>query len=183
MENGVRTLKSAVISGVLAVTVALLAGCAPAMMKVDKPEIADVKKPPADYSKVESLDLEVQGIYGPTCPACNLSKIDAFLMGTIQVQVREKMVAGTYKNPDFEILVTYFDLSAGSQQQVTRQGKFQHGGVTEKVMVVNHPVMARKSFGIKAEVAPKSPPGIFYKDINPNDNLLSVYDCYNQPLE
>jgi hypothetical protein len=158
---------------------------APAQPKADiKPPSLTDKYPPKAPAKLrQSVDLAVTGIFGSPCRSCDLSGLDALLMGQIDVHVKENGVAGNYKNPQFEILVTYFDVSAGELKKISKQGSFPQVNQVAKITVVNHPVLARKSTGIKAEVAPIPSPGCIYEDVVSQNNAFTVNMCYNAPLE
>jgi len=124
-------------------------------------------------------DLRVDVIHSSRCPSCDLPGIDAFYMSNILVDVSNHKVSGVGAATESILTVTYFDLMQGKMVTVTKNLPKMHPYPTnpwtlQRYSVVNTPVLAKKSVGIKAEIKPKS---TNITDPVPANNIKIVKQC------
>lgn len=124
-------------------------------------------------------DLRVDVIHSSRCANCDLPGIDAFYMANIMVDVSNHKAAGVGAPTESILTVTYFDLMQGQMVTVTKNLTKMHPYPTnpwtlQRYTVVNHPVLVKKSVGIKAVIKPK-PTNI--SDPVPANNTKIVKKC------
>jgi hypothetical protein len=124
-------------------------------------------------------DLRVDVIHSSRCPNCDLPGIDAFYMANILVDVSNHKVAGVGAPTESVLTVTYFDLMQGQMVTVVKNLPKMHPYPTnpwtlQRYTVVNHPVLVKKSVGIKAVIKPKS---TAINDPVPANNMKIVKKC------
>jgi hypothetical protein len=95
------------------------------------------------------------------------------------VDVSNHKVAGVGVPTESILTVTYFDLMQGQMVTVTKNLPKMHPYPTnpwtlQRYTVVNHPVLVKKSVGIKAVIKPKSNS---INDPVPANNLKIVKKC------
>jgi hypothetical protein len=124
-------------------------------------------------------DLRVDVIHSSRCANCDLPGIDAFYMGNILVDVSNYKAAGVGAPTESILTVTYFDLMQGQMVTITKNLRKMHPYPTnpwtlQRYTVVNHPVLVKKSVGIKAEIKPRN---TSIKDPVPANNMKTVKKC------
>jgi hypothetical protein len=124
-------------------------------------------------------DLRVDVIHSSRCSNCDLPGIDAFYMGNILVDVSNHKVGAVGAAAESILTVTYFDLMQGQMVTVTKNLPKMHPYPTnpwtlQRYVVVNTPVLVKKSVGIKAEIKPKS---TNITDPVPANNIKIVKQC------
>ena len=124
-------------------------------------------------------DLRVDVIHSSRCANCDLPGIDAFYMGNILVDVSNHKAAGVGAPTESILTVTYFDLMQGQLVTITKNLRKMHPYPTnpwtlQRYTVVNHPVLVKKSVGIKAVIKPKS---TNITDPVPANNMKIVKKC------
>lgn len=125
------------------------------------------------------MDLRVDVIHSSRCSNCDLPGIDAFYMSNILVDVSNHKVAGVGTLTESILTVTYFYLMQGQMVMVTKNLPKMHPYPTnpwtlQRYTVVNHPVLEKKSVGIKAEIKPKT---TTVTDPVPANNIKIVKKC------
>jgi hypothetical protein len=147
-----------------------------------------VKNPPpttltrVDTTKLQlqfKTDLRVDAVHSSRCLNCDLPGIDAFYMANILVDVSNYKVGGVGAAAESILTVTYYDLMAGKMETVTRElsrlNPYPANPWTlQRYTVVNHPVLVKKSTGVKAEIKPKSSQVM---DPVPVNNVKIVKKC------
>lgn len=123
-------------------------------------------------------DLRVDVIHSGRC-VCDLPGVAAFYVGNIMVDVSNHKVAGRGVATESVLTVKYFDLMAGRMVTVTKNLPKMHPYPTnpwtlQRYIVVNHPVLVKKSIGISAEIKPK-PTNI--TDPAPGNNKKVIHKC------
>lgn len=117
-------------------------------------------------------DLKVDTIHSYNC-ACELEGVDAFYMGNIMVDVANASGIATTST----LTVTYHDLVAGPQTVVKTISTLNpyptNPWALQRFVVVNHPVLVKKSTGIRAEIQPTPPT----TESNPVNNVKIVNRC------
>lgn len=106
---------------------------------------------------VFKTDLRVDVIHSSRCPNCDLPGIDAFYMANIMVDVSNHKAAGVGAAVESILTVTYFDLMQGKLVSVVKNLPKMNPYPTnpwalQRYTVVNHPVLVKKSVGIKAVI-------------------------------
>lgn len=145
-----------------------------------------VKQPQAikkgDLAKVKLIsksDLKVDVIHSSRCPNCDLPGIDAFYMANILADVSNHKVGGVGVATESILTVTYFDLMQGQMVIVTKNLPKMNPYPTnpwtiQRYTVVNHPVLVKKSVGIKAVIKHKR---TTITDPVPANNIKIVKKC------
>lgn len=105
-------------------------------------------------------DLRVDVIHSSRCP-CELPGVNAFYMANIMVDVSNHKVGGVGAPTESILTVTYFDLMQGKMVTITKNLPKMNPYPTnpwtlQRFVVVNTPVLVKKSLGIKAVIKPKS---------------------------
>ncbi len=123
-------------------------------------------------------DLRVDIIHAYRC-ACDLPGVDAFYMGNIMVDVSNHKVSGRGAKTESILTVTYFDLMQGQMVTITKNLPAMNPYPTnpwtlQRYVVVNSPVLVKKSVGIKAVIKPK-PTNI--TDPVPANNTKIIKKC------
>lgn len=163
--------------------------CATLMLSVTNLHSQEVKKlqQPQVIKKVDAsrlqlrlkTDLRVDVIHSSRCQNCDMPGIDAFYMANILVDVSNHKVGGVGAPTESILTVTYYDLMQGKMVTVTKNLPKLHPYPTnpwtlQRYTVVNHPVLVKKSIGIKAVIKPKSTK---ITDPVPGNNVKIVKKC------
>jgi hypothetical protein len=149
---------------------AILMVCTVCMISVSPSLAQQVKPPPrATITKIDTAklqlnfktDLRVDVIHSSRCPNCDLPGIDAFYMTNILVDVSNYKVGGVGAAVESILTVTYYDLMQGKMVTVTKNLPKLNPYPTnpwtlQRYTVVNHPVLVKKSVGVKVEIKPKA---------------------------
>ena len=121
-------------------------------------------------------DLKVDGIWGGGCK-CDLRDVGAIYMGKIKVSVSNNYQQSGGVATGGILKVTYYDLTAGQLKTVTKTiptlKPYPTNPWARGIIVVNSPILAKRSVGIKAEFQPSAP----VIDSNPANNIMTVYKC------
>lgn len=123
-------------------------------------------------------DLRVDVIHASRC-GCELNGVNAFYMANIMVDVSNHKTGGVGVATESVLTVTYFDLMQGRMVTVTKNLPKMHPYPTnpwtlQRYVVVNHPVLVKKSVGIKAVIKPKA---TNIKDPVPANNIKIIKKC------
>ncbi len=117
-------------------------------------------------------DLKVDTIHSYNC-GCELEGVDAFYMANIMVDVANASGVPTSST----LTLTYHDLVAGPQTVIksisTLNSYPTNPWALQRFVVVNHPVLVKKSTGIRAEIQPTPPT----TESNPVNNVKIVNRC------
>jgi hypothetical protein len=154
----------------LAVTISYAAPPAPKQPLVQQAPVKPIIPKPR-------TDLKVDAIHSHRCK-CDLSDVDAFYMGNIMVNVSNNYMQSGGVSTTATLTVTYHDLSSGGPVTVTKNIPTLNPYPTnpwalQNFVVVDHPVLVKRSGGIRAEIQPT---GIVV-DSNPANNIMIVRDC------
>ena len=168
----------------------LMAFMVSAVCMVSLPQLPaqQVKNPPRttitqiDSSKLQlklKTDLRVDAIHSSHCPSCDWPGIDAFYMANILVDVSNYKVGGVGAAVESILTLTYYDLVQGKMVTVTRNLPKLNPYPTnpwalQRFTVVNHPVLVKKSTGVKAEIKPK---GSTVTDPVPANDVKIIKTC------
>jgi hypothetical protein len=144
---------------------------------VQKPLVQQAPKVPRQVLQKPSTDLKVDAVHAYRCK-CDLGDVDAFYMGNIMVNVSNNYMQSGGVSTAATITVTYHDLSAGHPVTVTKNIPTLNPYPTnpwalQGFVVVDHPVLVKRSGGIRAEIQPTGIAG----DSNPANNIMIVRDC------
>ena len=146
----------------------------------DKKKIAPTKIAPSKVTDIGKMvvklppraDLKVDVIHAYRC-ACDLDGVDAFYMSNIMVDLSNGSGVATTST----LTVTYYDVLAGPQtvsKSISSLNPYPtNPWALQRFVVVSHPVLVKKSVGIKAEIKPTSPT----TDSNPANNIKVVKRC------
>ena len=145
--------------------------------KIQKPAVTKV-----DTAKLQlsfKTDLRVDAIHSSHCQSCELPGIDAFYMTNIMVDVSNQKVDGVGVATESVLTVTYYDIMQAKlvteTKNLTKLEPYPtNPWVLQRVVVVNLPVLAKKSIGIKAEIKPKLSTVV---DPVPANNIKIVNTC------
>lgn len=124
-----------------------------------------------------TTDLKVDAIHARTCK-CDLNDVDAFYMGNIMVNVSNNYMQSGGASTSGTLTVTYYNLSTGGPVTVTKSIPTlnpypTNPWVLQNFVVVDHPVLVKRSAGIRAEIQPAGIVG----DSNPGNNVMTVRQC------
>ncbi|MCP5104254.1 MAG: hypothetical protein GY950_12780 [bacterium] len=153
----------------------------PAQQQIKKVQTQKLR--PIDGRLVLRLkaDLRVDIIHASRCLGCerDFSGVNAFYAGNIMVDVSNHKVGGVGASTESILTVTYFDLMQGRMVTVTKNLPKMHPYPTnpwtlQRYVVVNHPVLVKKSVGIKAVIKPKA---TNITDPVPANNMKIVKKC------
>ncbi|MCP5052138.1 MAG: hypothetical protein GY940_33535 [bacterium] len=105
-------------------------------------------------------DLRVDVIHSSRCK-CDLSDVNAFYMANIMVDVSNHKTGGVGAATASVLTVKYFDMNQGRMVTVTKNLAVlnpypKNPWTFQRVVVVNRPVLVKKSVGITAVIKPKS---------------------------
>jgi hypothetical protein len=123
-------------------------------------------------------DLRVDVIHSSRCK-CDLSDVNAFYMANIMVDVSNHKTGGVGAPTESVLTVTYFDMNLGRLVTITKNLPKMHPYPTnpwtlQRYVVVNHPVLVKKSVGITARIKPR-PTNVF--DPVSTNNVKTVRKC------
>lgn len=152
-------MKKLFVIGSIVIVCSILA-VSPVLMSqtTAKPQVKKV-----DMSQLQlatKTDLRVDVIHSTRC-ACDLPGVDAFYMGNILVDVSNHKFNNVGVATESILKVTYFDLLKGEKVVVTKNLPVMNPYPTnpwalQRVMVVNHPVLIKKSEQLVVKIRPKS---------------------------
>jgi hypothetical protein len=95
-------------------------------------------------------DVSISYIQYFNCP-CNL-ELDAYY---VDQYLSVKLFNASTLKPTVELKVTYFDITQNRLKTITRNVTFNGRG-SQNVVISNHPLLIKRSYGVQAEVTLKS---------------------------
>jgi len=106
-------------------------------------------------------DLRVDVVHSTRC-ACELPGVDAFYMGNILVDVSNYKVDNVGVATESILKVVYFDLLKGERVVIQKNLPVMNTYPTnpwamQRIMVVDHPVLIKKSEQLIVRIKPKNP--------------------------
>lgn len=123
-----------------------------------KPQIKKIEG--AHLQLALKADLRVDVVHSSRC-ACDLPGVDAFYMGNIIVDVSNHKHNGMGVAAESVLKVVYFDLIKGQKVVINKDLPKMNPYPTnpwtlQRVMVVNHPVLIKKSEKLIVRIKPKN---------------------------
>lgn len=105
-------------------------------------------------------DLRVDVIHSSRCK-CDLDDVNAFYMANIMVDVSNHKAGNAGVATESVLTVTYYDMNQGKMVTITKNLAKMNPYPTnpwtmQRYVVVNTPVLVKKSIGIKATIKPKA---------------------------
>ncbi len=137
--------------------------------------------PPPPPPPAKNVDMRVFNVgnrqwEGRECSACSdiLSRVDAIFLNDLTVGVYCDGYSSRVREATGTVRVTYYDLSQGRTVTKTKSFTVACMGQPRDVLVqvVNHPLLIKRSSGIRAEVIP----GFGFRDTNRDNNTLTERD-------
>lgn len=137
--------------------------------------------PTIDKTKLTAkfkTDLRIDVVHSSRC-ACALPGVDAFYMANIMVDVSNHKTSGVGAATESILTVTFWDLMQNKSVTITKNLPKLHPYSTnpwtlQRYVVVNSPVLVKKSVGIKAVIKPKT---LLVFDPVPANNIKIVKKC------
>jgi hypothetical protein len=127
--------------------------------------------------KAAPTDLILEGIYGGDCP-CHFTNVDAFYMKYIEVRITNNYQGKGGASTDGVIRIKYYDLVDGAEKIIKRQmprlNPYPQKSWEYKAIILNHPVLTKKSSGLTVEVLPGSDE---IKDPVLENNSKTIHQC------
>ncbi|MEN8155130.1 MAG: hypothetical protein ABFR75_14020 [Acidobacteriota bacterium] len=140
--------------------------------------VVPAKIDPSKLTFLKTADLRVLAIHSVSC-GCDLPGVDAFYMGNIMVDLANH----PYKKIGWPtaVIVTlkYFDLMKGELVKVVKTTQVlnsfpKNTHTLQRFVMVNHPVLVKKSVGISICVKPAN---VSIKDPVASNNCKVVKNC------
>lgn len=127
---------------------------------------------------VLKTDLRVDVVHSSRC-ACDLRGVDAFYMGNIMVDVSNHKFNGMGVATESVLKVVYFDLLKGEKVVINKDLPKMNPYPTnpwalQRVVVVNHPVLIKKSEKLIVRIKPKNSK---ITDPVPTNNVKKIDRC------
>lgn len=180
-----RTRRILTLVGLITISTAVICSQSFAEQKI-LPQSADMKKlqKPASAPKISipkipipMTDLKIDAIHSSRCKY-DLSDVDAFYVADIMVDVSNNYIQKGGGSTTAILKVTYHDLLTGHPVTVTKNISTLNPYPTDPwriqmLKVVDHPVLVKKSTGIKAEIQITG----MAADSNPSNNVKTVHKC------
>lgn len=142
-----------------------------------------VIKPPSTLQAnkltlVRQTDLRMDVIHSSRC-VCDLPGVDAFYMSNIMVDFSNHKIGKMGAATKAVIDVMYYDLILGKKIVARRKVDLIRPYPTnpwtyQRFVMVNKPVLVKKSFGIKATIMVDTPN---IKDPKPGNNSKKIFKC------
>jgi len=134
-----------------------------------------------DASRLQLIlktDLRVDVVHSSRC-ACELPGVDAFYMGNIIVDVSNHKAGSFGVATESVLKVVYFDLIKGQKVVINKDLPKMNPYPTnpwtlQRVMVVNHPVLIKKSDKLIVRIKPKNTK---ITDPVPENNVKKIDRC------
>jgi hypothetical protein len=129
-----------------------------------------------DAVKLSIVDLKIDNIYtGSACPCPELDRVDALYLDKISVfvsNVGNVSTGGTIK-------VTFFSYPTCQLMTMTTTVPNLNPSEHREYIVVQGPLLVRKSTGVKAEIRLSGGAA----DANPANNVMTIYKCNLRPVD
>jgi len=124
-------------------------------------------------------DLRVDSVYSDQC-RCDLPGVDALYMNDIMVNIsnhRGNNVSGA--TAESVLTLKFYDLLKGEEVTVTKNLPAikpypTNPWANKRYVMVNHPILVKKSIGITVEVKPKN---ANITDSNLSNNVMKITEC------
>lgn len=123
-----------------------------------------------------NADLRVDYIHSSNCPNanCELVGVDALYLPNIMVDISN----GKGSAAESDVEVSYFDLMQGRMVTVIKPAARMNPYPTnpwtmQRFVVVNNPVLIKKSVGVRARITPKG--GV--TELDPSNNEKTIKQC------
>jgi hypothetical protein len=130
---------------------------------------------PADDSSKKTVqkkkvDFAITKISSNKC-SCELTGLDVFYANKIIFTITNK----SGETEDAEVVLSYNDIALDKDRFVILKEKSLRPGEERTVVMLNRPVLIRKSVGITGVVGPVFP--AFVEDTNTANDKLIIFDC------
>lgn len=156
---------------VLSLGVGILGYFSPVPVIGQQPEMTPVTEVQVQPRLPERVvDLGIGQISSVRACKCDLDDVDALYMGGIEVEVINH---GPRGRAGGTLRVRFHNLSTGRSQTITRQVPVLDSHRNTRVVVVENPVLVKKSVGITAEII--LPRGV--RDSNLANNVKTIHSC------
>jgi len=118
----------------------------------------------------KKVDFAITKIYSDKC-ACELTGLNIFYANKIIFTIANK----SGETEDAEVVLNYNDIALDKDRFVILKEKSLRPGEERTVVMLDRPVLIRKSIGITGVVGPVFPS--FVEDTNTANNKLIIFDC------
>jgi len=118
----------------------------------------------------KKVDFAITKIYSDKC-ACELTGLNIFYANKIIFTIANK----SGETEDAEVVLNYNDIALDKDRFVILKEKSLRPGEERTVVMIDRPVLIRKSIGITGVVGPVFPS--FVEDTNTANNKLIIFDC------
>jgi hypothetical protein len=118
----------------------------------------------------KKVDFAITKISSKKC-SCELTGLDVFYANKIIFTITNK----SGETEDAEVVLNYNDIALSKDRFVILKEKSLRPGEERTVVMLNRPVLVRKSVGITGVIGPVFPS--FVEDTNTANDKLIIFDC------
>jgi hypothetical protein len=118
----------------------------------------------------KKVDFAITKIYSDKC-ACDLTGLNVFYANKIIFTIANK----SGETEDAEVVLNYNDVALDKDRFVIMKEKSLRPGEERTVVMLDRPVLIRKSIGVTGLAGPVFP--AFVEDTNTANNKLIIFDC------